>query len=233
MQISEDDFTFYKQFLDKSSGYNLYKDKLYFLENRLKEVMKCSKIDDMSSIRHALQREPFGEMAQNVIEAMTVNETFFFRDETPYTFFEETLLPELADQGGGRPLRIWSAACSTGQEPYSIAMILQEKSRQYPQLKWEITATDINSRILARARSGVFTELEISRGLKEELRDKYFTREGPYWKIDSRLREKIHFKVHNLREIPRMEQPYDFVLLRNVLIDQRASRPQYGRGKRL
>lgn len=216
--ITEEDFVFYKQFLDRSSGYNLYRDKLYFLESRLQEVVRSKKLRDVNEIRHNLQREPNGQMAQHVIEAMTVNETFFFRDQTPYHYFADTMLPELMKRVGGRPLRIWSAACSTGQEPYSLGILLHEKRLQYPQLSWEIIATDINSRILAKARSGLFSELEVHRGLTEQLRQSYFRKDGSQWRIDEGIQRRVQFRLHNLREPMEAGHSFDVVFLRNVLI---------------
>jgi chemotaxis protein methyltransferase CheR len=219
MPICEEDFQFYKTFLDKNSGYHLHPEKCYLLESRLQEVVKCNKLDDITTIRPALQREPYGRLAQDVIEAMTVNETFFFRDQSPFEYFNAEILPELAQNRKGTPIRIWSAACSTGQEPYSISMLMHEAKRSLPMMRYEITATDINSRILARARRGSYSALEINRGLAECYLNKYFTKDGSNWAVKDEIKSPITFRTQNLKSAhPTDGNLYDFVFLRNVLI---------------
>lgn len=212
-------FEFYVDFLKKNSGYNLLEDKKYLLEARLNEVLSISSFNSINEITDALKSNPYGDLANDVIEAMTVNETFFFRDTTPYTVFENEILPILAEASKGRKVNIWSAACSTGQEPYSIAMVLEQKKHLYPGFTYEITATDINSRVLAKARRGIFSNLEIYRGLTDFYRDKFFKQDGSQWKIDDALKRNIVFSTFNLKKpLYEFGKKFDFVLLRNVLI---------------
>ena len=178
------------------------------------DTMECGLPDVVTE----LQKDPSGEMAVCVIEAMTVNETFFFRDTRPFEVLENNILPELMKVSGGNKIRIWSAASSTGQEPYSIAMVLEENRHKYPQLNYEIIASDINLTVLAKARQGIYNNLEVHRGLPEKYRDKYFKKDGSQWKVEDVIHNKITFQQLNLREHYNLAGPFDFVLLRNVLI---------------
>lgn len=216
--IDEADFTFFCTFLKQSSGYHLVPEKRYLLETRLADVLRHSKLPDIKTMVNNLRSAPYGQLATDVIEAMTVNETFFFRDQGPFEVFEKKLLPALSQQVKGRPLRIWSAACSTGQEPYSLAMMIEQNKTLYPDLSYHIIATDINNRVLARARQGIYSDLEVHRGLPDVYRDKYFTRDGSAWRVTDNVKKNIVFRPLNLRGECDLDGLFDFVLLRNVLI---------------
>ncbi len=216
--ITKDQISFFAKFLQEQSGYHLVDDKVYLLEARLKTIMKIDQLPDISAIVKALAKDPAGQIAEHVVEVMTINETFFFRDQSPFESFEKDILPVLADWGKTRPIRIWSAACSTGQEPYSLAIVIEENRHKYPAFQYEIIASDINNRILAKARHGLFTELEVNRGLPEKYRTKYFRKDGSQWQVGDDIRRHVHFKFHNLKEDYAGLGLFDFVLLRNVLI---------------
>ena len=218
MTMTDKSFSFLADFLKKNSGYYLQPEKRYLLEARLESVLKNHKFSDAEKLVEVLHRDPHGHIGNDVIEAMTVNETFFFRDQSPFERFEKELLPRLIEAAENRPFRIWSAACSTGQEPYSLAMILEDQKKRYPTLSYEIIATDINNTVLARARKGVFSDLEINRGLPGYYRDKFFNRREGTWTILQGIRNKITFRQLNLREPFNVPGHFDFVLLRNVLI---------------
>lgn len=218
IKIDDTDFQFFTGFLKQTSGYHLVPEKRYLLETRLSDVIQKGKIADAKTLIMTLRSAPYGQLATEVIEAMTVNETFFFRDQGPFDVFEKKLLPQLAGLVKHRPLRIWSAACSTGQEPYSLAMIIEESRAAYPGLNFDIIATDINTRVLAKARQGIYSDLEVHRGLPESYRNKYFTRDGTAWRVVDSVRKHIVFRPLNLREQYDIDGQFDFVLLRNVLI---------------
>lgn len=130
--------TFFRDFLRKNSGYNLIEGKEYLLESRLKIVREVHNIESYKEIIDAIKRNPHGDIAIDAVEAMTVNETFFFRDDKPFEIFKEKIIPQLAEWSKTRPVKIWSAASSTGQEAYSLAIMLEESKLKYPDLKYEI-----------------------------------------------------------------------------------------------
>ena len=151
---------------------------------------------------------------------MTVNETFFFRDDKPFQFFKGEILPQLIEASKKRFIKIWSAACSTGQEPYSIAILMSEAQKAHPHLNFEIKASDINQRILARARQGLYSKMEVERGLLPELKKKYFTEiSDQAWKINDDIKKLVTFQQQNLRDnFSVITGNYDVIFLRNVLI---------------
>lgn len=217
--FSSEQITFFRDFLRNRSGYLLNEHKEYLLKSRLKIVLDVHKLAEPKDIIAAIKKNPICDIAIDTIEAMTVNETFFFRDDKPFEFFREKIIPELAEISKIRPVKIWSAACSTGQEPYSIAFELEESRNRYPKLKYEIDASDINNRILAKARYGSYSNMEISRGLPETYRKKYFTQMEDYWRINKEIGSKIRFIQNNLIDTTwTLKGPYDVIFLRNVLI---------------
>lgn len=218
LTVTNEQLPFFVKFLQERSGYHLTEDKKYLLESRLRTVLDVDRLSDVSAIIQAVTKDPNGSIAEHVIEVMTINETFFFRDNSPFESFEKEIMPMLAEWGKSRPVRIWSAACSTGQEPYSLAMILEENKHKYPHLNYEIVASDINNRILAKARQGLYSDLEVNRGLPQKYRDKYFVKDGTHWQINDAIRKHIQFKYLNLKGDFAGLGTFDFVLLRNVLI---------------
>ncbi|MEE8393411.1 MAG: protein-glutamate O-methyltransferase CheR, partial [Rhodospirillales bacterium] len=154
-----------------------------------------------------------------VIEAMTTNETFFFRDTWPFDTLRDTVLPRLmANRTRTKPIRIWCAAASTGQEPYTIAMILNEDKHQRNGWRFEITATDISSESLNRAREGRYTQFEVQRGLPLPLLVKYFKKTGDFWFIDPSIKAMVQFREFNLLDDFKPLGLFDIVFCRNVLI---------------
>ena len=218
LSIDALDFEFFTDFLKKTSGYHLTAEKKYLLEARLGDVLKHHGFRDIKSLIQALRTDIGGKLSEGVVEAMTVNETFFFRDKSPFETIEQKILPKLAEKKENKPFRIWSAACSTGQEPYSLALIIEENRFKYPNITYEIIATDINRRVLEQAKKGMFTELEVNRGLPEQYRDKYFSKEGSRWALSEKVRNHIQFQYLNLNESYNVPGMFDLVLLRNVLI---------------
>ncbi len=217
--FTPDQIQFFQGFLQNNSGYHLVPGKEYLLESRLKLVLTAHNLSTYQDLMDSIKRSPHGDIAVDTIEAMTVNETFFFRDDAPFKHFTDKIIPVLAEWGKTRPLRIWSAACSTGQEPYSIAIGLEESKLKYPHLKYEILASDINNRILTKARHGTYSNMEVTRGVPDSYKRKYFTNTQDQWRINDSIRNSVTFFHHNLKTDPKLfKGPFDLVFLRNVLI---------------
>jgi chemotaxis protein methyltransferase CheR len=192
--------------------------KAYLIEARLGPVAKkngfASTVDLVKNLR--MQFNP--RLQQQLVEAMTTNETSFFRDFHPFEALRQQILPQLCELKVPRQLTIWSAACSTGQEAYSIAMVLRE---HFPDLcagKLQIIGTDISDEVLARARAGSFTQMEVNRGLPADLLTRYFERKGMHWEISPTLRSLVSVSRLNFIEPWPPMPPVDVVFLRNVLI---------------
>ncbi len=195
----------------------LQPDKGYLLEGRLNPVAQSHGLGGLSNLVATLRRQPHGALADEVVDAMTTNETSFFRDVTPFQALRRTLLPELFERNQRtRRLSLWCAACSTGQEPYSLAMLLHEMP-EFRGWRIDILATDLSDRVLARARTGLYSAFECSRGLTQEMRDAHFEPVGQEWRLRRHIREMVRFEALNLAQ-PWPHSQLDLVLLRNVLI---------------
>ena len=205
--------------LKQRSGLVLGAEKNYLLESRLTPLMRKNQMASLDDLVVALKKDPKGTLANEVVEAMTTNESLFFRDGRPFEQLKKTLLPSLATtRAANRTLRIWSAACSHGQEPFSIAMTIKEMGPAFAGWRVEILATDIAQEVLARAKSGLFTQFEVQRGLPVQLLVKYFAKSGTRWQVDAAVRAMVTFKEFNLLEDPRTLGPFDLIFCRNVLI---------------
>jgi len=205
------------------SGLVVGPDKLYLLENRLGPILKRHGIATLDALGDKIRVAPAGatqgRLELEIIEAMTTNESFFFRDEKPFTHFRTHALPRLlAQRAASVPLRIWSAAASTGQEAYSLAMILTEAKAQLASRHVEIIGTDIAREPLARAQAGLYTQFEVQRGLPMQNLVKYFRKDGANWRVSEALRAMVQFKVWNLLADLRGLGQFDVVFCRNVLI---------------
>lgn len=216
--MTGDDFTLICELLRTRSGLILPPDKAYLLESRLRPVVRKHKLADLAAVAAQVRRGDQRVIA-DIIDAMTTNETSFFRDFRPFTIFRDTILPTLmAERGARRSLRILCAAASTGQEPYSLAMILAEEAAKLRGWSCEIVAIDISATALERARAGVYTQFEVQRGMPTPLLLKYFRRAGEDWQIADELRAMVRFREFNLlNELAPFGQ-CDVVFCRNVLI---------------
>jgi chemotaxis protein methyltransferase CheR len=153
------------------------------------------------------------------VDAMATHESFFFRDNTPFDLLSRRVLPQLVEsRRAARSLRIWCAACSSGQEPYSIAILLQELAPQLPGWRFEIIATDMSEAILQKARAGVYSDFEVHRGLSEDRLKRWFTRDGQNWRVTSSLQQMVTFRTHNLLHGCATMGALDVIFCRNVLI---------------
>jgi chemotaxis protein methyltransferase CheR len=209
--------------LKTKSGLIIGTDKLYLLETRLAAIAKREKLANLNALADRLRRPGCDALARDVVEAMTTNESFFFRDEKPFAHFRGQALPRLAAaRAAGAPLRVWSAASSSGQEAYSLAMIVAEASAVPNGVlggrKVEIVGTDIARDQLTRAREGVYSQFEVQRGLPVQLLMRYFRKEDSNWRIADGIRAMAQFREYNLLSELRPLGRFDIVFCRNVLI---------------
>ena len=217
--ISNAAFDTFAGLLKARSGLIIGPDKVYLLETRLSGMLKRENLRDLTALAERLNRPGAEALIREVTEAMTTNESFFFRDDKPFQHFRAQVLPRLlAARPPGSPLRIWSAAASSGQEAYSLAMILAECARDIGGRKVEIIGTDIAREPLARAREGLYTQFEVQRGLPVQLLMKYFKKEDPHWRISAAIRQMAQFREFNLLGDLRALGRFDVVFCRNVLI---------------
>ena len=207
-----------KRFLRDASGLAVESDKRYFIEARLRPVLRAAGLEGLDDLALALQRDRFSELARTVVETLTINETSFFRDRSLFAALADRLLPQLlAARAETRRLRIWCAGCSTGQEPYSIAMVVEEALRQHPGWRVEILATDLSRAVIEQAQRGAYSQFEVQRGLPVTLLLRHFTRKGDVWQVNDALRARIGFRAQNLMSIPHDAASFDLVFCRNVL----------------
>ena len=217
--MKEDDFLFYKSLLQEKSGLFLTPEKTYLLSTRLTPLSKTLGYASLEEYTRFLRHA--GDQAAHdiVIQAMTTNETSFFRDIKPFQLLRSKLLPWAMDRRKGKKaLRIWSAACSTGQEAYSIAMILRELGEQTEEWNLEILGTDIADSVLQQAQSGIFNNFEIQRGLSMPQIVRNFTQAGNMWTVKDELRRFVRFRKFNLLDSPSRLGAFDIIFCRNVLI---------------
>jgi chemotaxis protein methyltransferase CheR len=213
------DFEFICQILRERSGLVLTNDKAYLLESRLLPVARKWKLATFDDLVCVIRSKMDEAVIRDVVEAMTTNESFFFRDTKPFEQFKQLALPALLkSRAASRTIRIWSAACSSGQEPYSLAMILAEMAQQLSGWKIEIVGTDLSTEILARAKEGMYSQFEVQRGLPITMLVKYFAQIGDRWQINARIRGMVQYRDFNLLHDPAPLGRFDVVFCRNVLI---------------
>lgn len=220
MPVTTEDFTFFADYIRRRSAISIGPDKEYLVESRLAPVARAVGMAGVPELIGSLRR-PFVDpkLRDQVVEAMTTNETSFFRDIHPFNVVRDTLVPQILERNAAtRRLRIWSAASSTGQELYSIAMLLDSN---FPQLKdWDVQlyGTDLSTEVLAKARAGRYSTLEVNRGLPAPMLVRYFSRDGAEFVLDERLRRWCRFEQMNLAEPWPVLPMFDLVFCRNVLI---------------
>jgi chemotaxis protein methyltransferase CheR len=212
------DFEIYKDLLYKESGLVVTPDKSYLLDSRLTPVARKWKLPTLDAMTFQLRSFPDRKLVKDIVEAMTTNETSFFRDMRPFQTFEETILPYMQKRRAKKTLRIWCAACSSGQEPYSLAMILKDRAAQMPGWKFEILATDISDEMLEFARAGLYSQFEVQRGLPVNYLMKYFVQSEGKWQLKDDIRKMVSFNNFNLLRPMDKLGPFDIVFCRNVLI---------------
>jgi chemotaxis protein methyltransferase CheR len=205
--------------LKTRSGLIIGMDKLYLLETRLASLVKREKLTDLNGLAERLRRPGSDALAREVVEAMTTNESFFFRDDKPFQHFRTQALARMvAARPPGSQLRVWSAASSSGQEAYSLAMIVAESAAVLAGRKVEIVGTDIARDQLTRAREGIYSQFEVQRGLPVQMLMRYFKKEDSNWRIADSIRAMAQFREYNLLSDLRSLGKFDVVFCRNVLI---------------
>lgn len=213
------EYDYLRQFLKSRSGLVLSNEKQYLIESRLLPVARKAGLQSIAALVAKLKEPRETTLAEAVVEAMTTNESFFYRDKTPFEHFTQMMMPEmLKARASQKKIRIWCAAASTGQEPYTLAMCLKEMERQLMGWRIEILGTDISNEVLDRAKAGTYTQFEVQRGLPIQLLLKYFTQQGESWTISPALRSMVQWKKFNLLDSFASFGQFDIVFCRNVLI---------------
>ena len=212
------DYEYLRRLLRERSGLDLSADKQYLVESRL---VPLARRNGLAGIGELVQKVKAGAdaLTTDVIEAMTTNETFFFRDKIPFDHLRQAVIPELIQaRAARRSLRIWCAASSTGQEPYSIAMLCKEFAAELSGWRVEIVATDISLGVLEKARAGIFSQFEVQRGLPIQLLVKHFRQVGELWQLNADIRAMVQHRQLNLLQDFSHLGSFDVIFCRNVLI---------------
>ncbi|NLH80424.1 MAG: protein-glutamate O-methyltransferase [Phyllobacteriaceae bacterium] len=217
--MTPQEFDWLRAFLKQQSGLVLTTEKQYLIESRLLPVARKTGLGSLSNLIAKIREPGQSALAATVVEAMTTNESFFFRDKTPFEHFTGTMLPQLLEaRARDRRLRIWCAAASTSQEPYSLAMCLKEAEAKLAGWRIEILGTDLSTDVLEKAKVGIYTQFEVQRGLPINQLLKYFTQTGDTWQINANLRSMVQYRKLNLLEPFSTLGQFDIVFCRNVLI---------------
>jgi chemotaxis protein methyltransferase CheR len=217
--MKADNFDFFCKFLQKQTGTALGPGKEYLVESRLAPIARNHKLADTDAVVAALKANANTPLVRECLAAMMTHESFFFRDIRPFDDFRKSILPGLIERRAGtRKLRVWCAAASTGQEPYSLAMILQEEAAKLAGWSIELVATDISPAALTYARDGLYTHFEVQRGLPAQMLVKYFAKEATNWRLSPTIRNLVSYREFNLLDDPAVLGSFDVVFCRNVLI---------------
>jgi chemotaxis protein methyltransferase CheR len=213
------DYEYLRRLLKTRSGLVLSSEKHYLVESRLLPVARRAGLCNLTGLVAKLRGPDSEQLTVEVVEAMTTNESFFFRDKIPFDHFRETIMPALLTaRAATRRIRIWCAAASTGQEPYSLAIALKEIGKDLRGWRVEIVATDLSTEVLEKARSGIYSQFEVQRGLPALMLIKYFAQVGETWQIAPEIRGMVNFMPLNLLNDFSHLGRFDLVLCRNVLI---------------
>ncbi|CAN7721429.1 protein-glutamate O-methyltransferase CheR [Bradyrhizobium sp. LjRoot220] len=216
--MTPQDYEYLRKLLKERSGLDLSADKQYLVESRLVPLARKA---SLAGIPELVQKIKFGAdaLTAEVVEAMTTNETFFFRDKLPFDHLKDAVLPALLQaRAARRSLRIWCAASSTGQEPYSIAMCLKEAGSMLAGWRTEIVATDLSLAVLEKSKAGIFSQFEVQRGLPIQMLVKYFTQNGELWQLNADIRSMVQHRQLNLLQDFSHLGTFDVIFCRNVLI---------------
>ncbi|WP_312724712.1 protein-glutamate O-methyltransferase CheR [Stutzerimonas kunmingensis] len=216
------DFEQFRVFLEKTCGILLGSNKQYLVFSRLNKLMEQQGIKTLGDLVRKIQAQPRSGLRELVVDAMTTNETLWFRDTYPFEVLKSRVLPEMLKTGAGQRLRIWSAACSSGQEPYSLSMSIDEYERSNPsQAKTgvQIVATELSGAMLAACKAAEYDSLAIARGLSSDRLQRYFDVKAPgRWAVKPAIRSRVEFRVQNLLDSYAALGKFDIVFCRNVLI---------------
>ena len=217
--MTPSEYEYLQKLLKERSGLILSADKQYLVESRLIPLARRSGLTGISDLVTKMKGGGAEPLIVSVVEAMTTNETFFFRDKVPFDHFRETIMPTMLEaRKNRRSIRIWCAASSTGQEPYSLAMILKEMGATLSGWRTEIVATDLSQEVLDKAKVGIYSQFEVQRGLPIQLLVKYFSQLGETWQIAPEIRAMVQYRPLNLLQPFLQLGTFDIVFCRNVLI---------------
>ncbi len=219
-RISEEGYRRLTRFLEDQCGIVLGPNKQYLVSSRLRRLLGEFGLEDFDALARAVDGPGQRELKARVVDAMTTNETLWFRDGGPYRLLQEHILPQL--EARRLPsIKIWSAACSTGQEPYSISMVVEEYKARHPGSRLgevRITATDISPTALAQARAGLSDEAALGRGVTRDIRDKYFEPKNGLWAVKPKIKSRVQFMELNLKDSFARLGKFQVIFCRNVLI---------------
>jgi chemotaxis protein methyltransferase CheR len=219
MTVAPTDFEYISTMVRERSAIVLEHGKEYLIEARLLPLARTRGTATVAELVHELRREPTGPLRDLVVEAMTTNETSFFRDAHPFTALSDRILPDLVRaRSGERQLSIWCAACSSGQEPYSVAMLVHDIIGADPSWRVRLLATDLSPAMLARTRAGRYTQFEVNRGLPANFLVRHFRKQGLEWQIEEPIRRMVETRLVNLDLELAGIPPMDIIFMRNVLI---------------
>lgn len=221
------EFTLLQRILKERSGISLSSDKQDLLEGKLRPLLKELGLPSISHLAALLMRPEGEPLRSRVAQAAAVQESYFFRDKAPFRYFADVMLPKLMERRWpSRRIRVWCAAASSGQEPYSLAMEIAQRQSEFVGWNVEIVATDFATAALFKARKGIYSQFEVQRGLPVSLLVKYFTKVGNGWEISPEIRSRVEFREHNLLTECETLGMFDVIFCRNVLIyfDDRTKR---------
>jgi chemotaxis protein methyltransferase CheR len=217
--MTPSDYEYLRKLLKARSGLVLSAEKHYLVESRLLPVARKAGLSNLTGLVARLRAPDAERLTVEVVEAMTTNESLFFRDKVPFDHFRDTIMPALlAARAASRRIRIWCAAAATGQEPYTLAMCLKEMGKELRGWRIEIVATDLSTEVLTRAKSGLYSQFEVQRGLSVMMLIKYFSQVGEAWQIAPEIRGMVKFAPLNLLNDFSHLGKFDLVFCRNVLI---------------
>lgn len=215
--FTPEEYSNFRLFLEQACGIVLGENKHYLVSSRLNRLMRDMHIDTLQDLVNQLSHTTSSQLKASVIEAMTTNETLWFRDTYPFEVLSNTIF-EGSRQAKKNTLRIWSAACSSGQEPYSISIAADEYAQHNPGFRVDIVATDISQAILNDAKEAKYDALALARGLSEERKRRYFSAIGNQWQVNANIRSRVSFRENNLLQSNAGLGKFDAIFCRNVLI---------------
>ena len=218
--ISKEEYDAFRGFLEEASGILLGDGKQYLVSSRLNRLLEEHKLAGFGELLERLQMDGIKGLKDKVVDAMTTNETNWFRDNYPYDVLKQEVLPALS-KIRDRPIRIWSSACSSGQEPYSISIVAQEYLLANPGMfpgGIEVIATDISPTMLAFSRAGCYDDNAMARGVSDERKKRFFIKSGNLWEVRPEIRARIDFRALNLKQSYALLGRFDIIFCRNVLI---------------
>jgi chemotaxis protein methyltransferase CheR len=222
VKIKPDEIQLFSKLIYSLSGINIEASKAYLIETRLGRILESEKCASYAEFYHKIKADSSKLLEKKIIDAITTNETLFFRDTGPFELLKHKILPEVIDTRSSRsavaPIRIWSAACSTGQEVFSIAIVLKELLGAANRYSFKLMGTDLSDAAIKQASYGIYNKFEIERGLPRDRLQKYFTSDGANWKIKDEIRSMATFQKFNLTHPFSAMGKFDIIFCRNVAI---------------